>query len=302
MDEQEIVSLGWDHQNFLIDGKPFIPDLSEEGNTLLVRLPCQPHEDLQWTIPDTAKRLLWEFDLGLHRPFFPLEDELHFQSLLVALKHFSNTIWPQVKERSLGGILYRGSALFGEHFLWTDSQKEQFAQGGEESKNIFCRDAFSSYFQLLAHSLPDEMPLALCFDMRQISSRAEMLNLVSKERFEHFLLMLRTNQWPIPTLCWDDRNIWVSCMPKHSLGVCLPQTIFMRKERLLQFDQILDRLDAEGIAFRVIYEDFLSEQWEGLDEIYVCFPDVLSLQAQRKLQGFCAAGGKVLKEVRGRGI
>ena len=46
MDEQETFSLGWDHQNFLVDGAPFYPDLSEEGNTLLVKLPCEPHESL----------------------------------------------------------------------------------------------------------------------------------------------------------------------------------------------------------------------------------------------------------------
>ena len=207
-----------------------------------------------------------------------------------------------MKERSLGAILYRGPAVFSEYFLWTDLQKEQFQQVRELDEENFCIDAFSSYFQLLAHSLPDELPLALCFDARQIPSRARMLNLLSKEKFEHFLLVVRAERWPMPGLCWDDSSLGVFSLPKHSLGVCLPRSALMTKARLQQFDQVLDELDAAGIAFRVLNEDFLAEQWEGLDEIYVCFPDILSLQGQRKLRGFCAAGGKLLKEVRGRGI
>lgn len=305
MEDEETPKLSWDHQTILLEGKPFYPDFGEQGNTLLVKLSCEPHFDLDWKIPTTSKRIVWEFQLGLESPFFPLGDELRFESLSAALKHFTQTVWPKYKEQSLGGILFRGSAEFQTHFLWTDQQKENerlwIEEKGCSDRELFCADAFAAYFQLLAHRLPDDLPLVLCFDARSIENRSRALRLLSKERFEHFLLALRSENWPMPGLRWEGEAF--SFVPNGaSLGICIPPAAALTDDCLVRLEKIMERLDAKGILFRAIPEAFLSDQWEGLDEICV-LPEALSVQGKRKLRGFSAAGGQVIEEEnRGRGI
>lgn len=303
-DDEEIPKLSWDHQHFLIDGKPFYPSLEEGGNTILVDLPCQPHADLSWSVPSTSKKILWNFDFGLDRPFFPLTDDLHFQALLAACKHFSQTIWPKYQDQSLGGILYRGSADFSMNFLWNDWQKEN--QKGWQTlhprshPHLFCADAFSSYFQLLAHQLPDELPLVLCLDARSLPSPARSLNLLSRERFEHFILAVRAEKWLQPTYHWDEKTFSLRPLDA-SIGLCLPKDESMTEDLFFEFDKMIDQLYESNQPFRVVLEEFLTEQWEHLEEIHV-LSDSLSPQGIRKLKGFEAAGGVVKERVRGRGI
>lgn len=301
-DEDEIfLKLSWDHQNFLIEGKAFYPDL--KSNAILVDLPCQPHADLNWIIPTTSKKILWNFDFGLEKPFFPLLDDLHFQSLLAACKHFSKTIWPSYKDQSIGGILIQGSADFSSNFLWNDAQKESQKEWQTLHPNshphLFCADAFSSYFQLLAHSLPDELPLVLCLDAHPLPSLARSLNLLSRERFDHFILAIQAEKWPQPSYRWDKTNF--SFHPCDAqIALCFPKNESMTEDLFFQFDKILNQMYESNQPFRVIFEEFLTEQWEHLEEIHIVAGS-LSPQGIRKLKGFEAAGGTI-KEIRGRGI
>ncbi len=292
MDEEAPAKLSWDHQTFLVDGAPFYPT---PDNTLIVPLPCQPHADLNWSIPTTSKKILWHFLFDLEAPFFPLTDELHFQSLALACKHFSQTIWPRYQEQSLGGILYQGSADLLSHFLWNDIQKTNYEAWTALNKNahpqFFCADALSSYCQLLAHHLPDELPLVLCFNAEFLPSLSRALNLLSRERFEHFLLALQTPSWPMPSLHWNQDGLSFRPLPAPT-ALCFPKNDLMTEETFFEIDKILDALYESNQSFRVVFEEFLTEQWEGLDEIQV-LPHALSAQGKRKLLGFEAAGGKI---------
>ncbi|MBS0626434.1 MAG: hypothetical protein JSS32_10325 [Verrucomicrobia bacterium] len=301
MEDEEIPKLSWDYQTFLLEGKRFYPD----EKTKIVKLSCEPHSDLNWKIPEIEGRVIWEFDLGLHHPYFPLDDELRFEALAAALKHFAKTIWPQFKEKSLGGILYRGTADFASHFHWTELQRanerEWLEEKGSDLKELFCADAFAAYFQLLAHKLPDELPLVLCFDIRSIASRSRAVHLLSKERFEHFLLAVRSDRWPMPGLKWEGESLFFQ-HNSSQLGICFPTEAAMSNELIQRLDETMDRLDKENVDYRAIPEAFLTEQWDGLDKIYVV-PGAISVQGQRKLRGFIAAGGEIIEEeIRGRGI
>lgn len=303
MDEEPIAKLGWNHQTFLIEGKPFYPDISSSGDTILIDLPCQPHSDLNWPLPSTSKKILWNFQFGLETPFFPLTDELRFQALAASCKHFSETIWPVYKDQTIGGILYKGSADFFSNFLWNDLQKANLEEWQARFRGLhpqfFSADAFASYFQLLAHALPDELPLILCMDIREISSLSRSLNLVSRERFEHFLLAIRGEKWPQDAYHWDEQSFTFHSKAA-SIGLCFPQSRFFTEETFFEFDKILSDLYESKQPFRVVFEEFLTEQWENLDEIWTV-EGSLSPQGLRKLKGFEAAGGTV-KEIRGRGI
>lgn len=238
-----------------------------------MKLAARPSSDLDWNIEGDVKRFEW--DLGLQDPYFPLEDELYFQALGLALSHFTKNVFP--KHPHAEAVLYRGSLDFSFFFRWSEKQEENFAvwkEGRKEVnerhlKRLFCLEAFVAYFQMLAHKLPDEMPLILSLDCSDIDSVAEMLHLLSPERLEHF-------------------TIETDLSFSSSTGVCIPTDLACSQEVLDRLDALFHSLE----SFKPVYEAYLSEQWDGLDEIIV-LPGTLTEQGRRKLKGFEAAGGVV---------
>lgn len=241
-----------------------------------MKLSAKPHDDLNWKIEGTPE--VFEFDLGLNEPFFPLEDELHFQALALGLSHFTTTVWPQFSEAR--GVLYRGSADFQAFFKWSEGQENNFtiwkegqAKHGElHLKRLFCAEAFVTYFQMLAHRLPDEIPLSLILDCQNVGSLAQTLHLLSPERFEHF-------------------DLETGLVFESKRGVCFPADEKCSEEILNRIDVLWEEMG----PFKPVYESKLTEQWDGLDELYV-FSEAVSVQGRRKLLGFCAAGGRVICE------
>lgn len=269
-------------------------------------------DDLKWIKPkeealkaeERGDTIFWEFDLGLSLPFFPLEDELVFQSLSLSLFTFTKEIWPIFQKNTSGICLYSGSLDFTPFFMWTETQLANWEEWvverpkarKEHLRRLFCADAFALYFQMLSHRLPDEMPITLIFKDTEIDSWAELLQLASKERFEHFSLQLQG----IP-LC-----------SSSSTAICFPEEAACSQEILEKLDHLFDTLEK---PIRVIQEPFLTENWEGVEYLYV-LSSSLKERGKRKLMGFCAAGGTVvvdgapigleqeinLEEIRGRGI
>jgi hypothetical protein len=237
------------------------------------KLSARPHDDLNWKIEGTPA--VFEFDLGLNEPYFPLEDELHFQALSAALTHFTKEVFPQFPDTT--AILYRGAADFSSFFIWSEKQLENYRIWKQDRPNnkedhlkrLFCAEAFVTYFQMLAHKLPDELPLTLVLDAKNTGSLAEMLHLLSPERFEHFILETGLNF-------------------QSSIGVCFPPDSECSSEQIEKLNAFLPTLE----SFKPVYEPLLTEQWDGLDEIYV-LEEALTPLGRRKLKGFLAAGGVV---------
>lgn len=238
-----------------------------------MKLPARPHDDLQWMIEGNPS--VFEFDLGLNDPYFPLEDEMHFNALTKALSQFTQEVWPRFPNSK--AILYRGSADFSRFFKWTETQeanfsawKENIAENREEHlRKLFCAEAFALYFQMLAHKLPDELPISLVLDTTGVGTPAETLHLLSTMRFEHF---------------------HVEALAYHSnIGICIPPDSHCTGPVLQRLDALIQKIP----SFKPIYETHLTEQWDGLDEIYV-LPDALTAAGCRKLKGFEAAGGSVI--------
>jgi hypothetical protein len=247
---------------------------------MIFRLPCRPHEDLKWELDSLPEgQILWQFDLGLEDPYFPLEDDLCFQALALGLKRFSEEVWPRFQDRTRGAILYEGSADFSTHFSWTATQESnwelwrQQQPRAEEAhlKRLFCAESFVTYFQMLAHKLPDELPLILRLQVFPHGSLAELLHLLSPERFAHFQVELQGLPSQIDA--------------QASQGVCFPEE--WDGTVLEEIDQFLS---TRSEPCRAVFEGILTEQWDGLDELYV---GKISEKGKRKLAGFKAAGGKV---------
>jgi hypothetical protein len=251
----------------------------------MIHLPAEPHNDLNWLQQieeaSSLEKITWKLDLGLEKPYFPLEDELYFQAITAGLAHFSTAIWPKFQEKTECAVLYQGAADFSEYFVWTERQeanwlswKEDRPDGDEAHlRRLFCAEAFVAYFQMLAHRLPDELPLKLILDVSHCGTKAQTLHLLSPERFEHFLIEALPEQ-------------------EASFGICFPSDEHCSLEILERIDQLISRFN---IPFKAVYEPLMTEQWDGLDNLYV-FSRAVTSQGKRKLMGFCAAGGRVVTE------
>lgn len=249
-----------------------------------IQLPAKPSDDLKWEKQrhqaEMAEKIVWEFDLGLEYPIFPLEEELQLQSLSLALETFARELYPAFAERTERAILYCGSSDFSASFFWTELQernweewrRERWDVGEEHLKRLFCADAYAHYFQMLAHRLPDELPIALAFLEEGCGTRAEREQLFSRERFEHFQI---------------ERKGLVKDAP---IAVCFPEEALCSREVLDKMDALFEQIKA---PFRVIGEPFLTEEWGGVDFLFV-LEKALSPRGKRMLMGFCAAGGTVV--------
>ena len=264
----------------------------------MISLGCRPSDSLVWdtkALPSEGP-LFFRLDLGLECPFFPIDDEMHFQSLALGLTRFSEEIWPVFQERISGVVLYRGSADFSATFSWTEKQRmnwdfwkeEQPKSQEDHMKRLFCADAFVHYFQMLAHKLPDEMPLYLLLDGTGIGSLAERHQLLSRERFEHFLIA--TKGLPFSNgLLWEGEGIQ-KVEEKSSRALCFPEGKRCSKDVLQRLEKMMAEMNS---SFRVIPEAFLTEEWEGVDVLHV-LKETLTVQGERKLKGFLATGGSVI--------
>jgi hypothetical protein len=271
---------------------------------MTIILPCRATDDLNWKPilegPLPLGKIVWEFDLGLDAPYFPIDDELCFASLKLSLALFKEEIWPTFTERTGSAILYRGSADFASFFRWSDAQEENWrswkltrpAASEDHLRRLFTADAFALYFQMLAHALPDELPLALHFNTQGCGTPAEVRQLLSKDRFEHFSLVTEESS--------------------STLAVLMPEDELCSSAIIAKLDRLFSEIQG---PYRVIEEAFLNESWEGVDVLYV-LSEAVTARGKRKLRGFCAAGGVVVvegeplglaneiseREYRGRGI
>lgn len=262
----------------------------------MIRLSCRVSDSLDWDMafPEEGP-LFFRFDLGLEAPFFPLDDEMHFQSLSIALQKFTTEIYPKFQERISGAVLYSGTADFSAFFQWSERQKENFKEWSEgrpvlneaHQKRLFCADAFAHYFQMLAHRLPDEMPLYVFLDGAGVGSIAERHQLISKERFEHFLIAAKGLPFG-NHLVWEGET-FRELQDKPSLALCFPEDK-MCTENILNL--LNEKIASMQNPFRILPEAFLTEDWEGVDVFHV-LKEPLTPQGERKLKGFLATGGEV---------
>lgn len=261
---------------------------------------------------EKGEKILWSIDLGLFRDLVhPFSHQSQFLSLSLSLEHFKTDIWPLFQEHSLGLLIYQGPADYQKHFPWDETQhtnfkewlKEAFKhaealseevniplndfadstplrlQGTSEGRrllSLFCRDACVEYLLLLAANIPDEIPLFVELDTTGIDDLVLAAQLTSAEKYEHLqMLDSPTDVYSIP------------------IGICLPPSSFVACQATHGLVDVFNFLANNHIRYRVIPEDNLITEWDGLDSLIVC-SNFLGPQGFRKLQGFCAAGGQVV--------
>jgi hypothetical protein len=174
-------------------------------------------------------------------------------------------------------------------------------EAGESLLKLFCRDAAMEYINLLAGLLPDGVIPFVLLDTSSIKSSLLLAQLLSKERFERVLRVTNESLLPINvfspsgvTSGFVDRKPQViKTQHPTTLGVCLPPTSLYRPSHDLNLQKAFNLISEKNIPFRIIFEDNLTTEWEGLDHLLVS-SSCLTPQGIRKLRGFGAAGGTVL--------
>jgi hypothetical protein len=155
----------------------------------------------------------------------------------------------------------------------------------EQSRRLFCLETFAIYFQMLSHRLPDEATIFLLFDLKGFGTTSSIFEALGKERFEHFSLGLKGKELPRDGFRWEGGSICFVSIDS-SAGVIFPSNRRAHPE----FDRIIAEIN---FPVKVVFEKFLSEEWEGLDRLIVPSKH-LTPQGHRMLKGFSAAGGEVI--------
>lgn len=181
---------------------------------------------------------------------------------------------------------------------------------GKQLLSLFSRDVAVEYLLLLRNRLPDTLACYLLLDVEHIQSPLWQTQLLHAERFEQLSLAVKGAKVPLRALGWMQPSPYGLLSSKKQvnlemkpvlIGICLPAMDTYKSEFYTGLEKVLEKLIKDSVPFRVIPENYLITDWDGLDYlIYV--PEGLSVQGKRKLQGFCAAGGTAVTVGRHLGL
>lgn len=323
----------FDTNYLYLDQEKFFPILQEMGdcadcldsvNGVVIYVDCGDNADFKWEesralaekAVELGKWILWELDFHLQEKQVFLQDTSAFYSCGIAVEEFVKALAAPFAESTLGVCLFRGGVDFAKYFLWTEEHERHYVEKQKESlflqsdpnldsigRKLFAADVFSEYLHRISSFLPDTLAPCCFLDATSIESSSFLALLLSRERFQHLLLALKHAKLPLGCLNWEEGRSfggWVgrgapyfSAVHDVTLGVCVPLEEHMRKELMDQLDLVFAKLDQMEVPYRVIPELYLSESWDGIDELIVLSAG-LSAQGVRKLKGFLAAGGRVV--------
>jgi hypothetical protein len=313
----QTISFSADHIRFYQGQEQIFPHIQAEefpledaSQGVVIVLPSRLDCDLNWQAAiaraeeciERGKWILWHFDFGLEEPSFDINDETQFLSFTVAIDLFTKTLWPRFQEKTFGVSLYRGDLertqrsikIEDSHFFeWCD-EKLQNAEN-PLSDLMFSLEVFAEYLHRLISFFPDTVIPFACVDVSAWNFPGLLSVLLSKQRFEHVYLAIRGLKNYLSPIQWDASGA-LSCawVKEPENAVCIPEDLNCSLEVCTRLDALFGQLETQNIPFRLIAEGRLTEEWDGIDRLYV-LKDAVSVQGNRKLLGFAAAGGEVVE-------
>lgn len=313
MDEEQLPEgLHWNKPHFYDGSRCFIPqvyegsqDIPQGFNTGLIVLQGGMRASLDWKEPrekalsliSKGYKILWEIDLGLSAGLhYPYANAMQHQSLGLALEHFRDTLWTQFRTHSLGLIFYRGSADHSLHFAWDEQQRSNFQKAGSEDQ-LYCTRVVVDYMRLLAMHLPDALRLFALLDCTDIQDPLLLSQLVSRERYDPIHLALKGAPFTDQELVWQEGSSMWGYVSQTPLSIASGQAkvaVVLPSLEEKPSPNLRRAMEDLRVPFRIIPETMLTTEWDELDQLIYC-EKTLSPQGRRKLQGFCAAGGQVVK-------
>ncbi|QLH34765.1 MAG: hypothetical protein HWD61_00365 [Parachlamydiaceae bacterium] len=197
--------------------------------------------DIQHFI-DKNLMILWKLDLGLFKNLkSPLSNQTQFLSLILSLEHLRDSFWKKFQASTLGVCLYSGSANFALQMNWDEQLEQNYALWCEENrkgesqnseayfKSLFARDAAAEYLTLMANRMPDAMQLFLDLEMDLSVPTILEMQLLNRERFDRFHLMIRNAK--LPTLSSYQESVIGLCLPSFCL---IHPDYYQRLEKVAQ--------------------------------------------------------------------
>lgn len=240
------------------------------------------------------------FGLGVYRGVATFEDELKWNDLQNHnLRCWLRDGYGNLEELSkeLGTDIHSFEAI--------DAINLGKISTGRDLLSLFCRDTAAEYLNLLVSKLPDTLNCLALFDVERSRDKPLLsAQLVSKERYPKMIVGIKGPPYLGGEFSWEGPKKAFGFIGRQktndsnpaaleSLGICLPPIKFCRLSVVEPLQDAMRLLCQQGVPFRVIPEDHLTAQWEGLDHLVV-LSQAVSAAGRRKLQGFCAAGGKIL--------
>jgi len=253
--------------------------------------------DLNWSVEQADEPILWELDLGLFdRLVHPISNEMQLRSFGLSIEHFVNF----EVDKSLGVCLYCGDLDFSLGYPWDEDQEHNFLHWCQENgcdasepfmKKLYCRDAATEYLNLLANYLPDSITPHLLLDASSIQDPFDCARLLDPERTERFQRAIRGSKVMTRDLVWGEE---LAPPASANTGVFLPQSVNYQECSASRYRKVLQVLNEKGVSYRLIAEDHLIRDWDGLD-VLIIDPGSVSRFGMRKIMGFQAAGGAVVE-------
>jgi hypothetical protein len=249
---------------------------------------ARPASSLNWTketqeaelLIKNGYRICFELDFGLFGPTFKgIAHQGQFQTIVLALDEFRNRLLNRFEEHVEAVILYRSTCPF---------------------TSIHERDIQMDYLDLLRQELPDTLITLLLFDCTSMQDAFSFARLFSPDRFSLFTLALTNAPLLLSSACWNNGNALLGYIgrdlaqntpKKCSKGLLLPR--FTSNSDSLK--PLLDSLVTNNELFKIISEDNLALEWDGLDVLYVQ-KTCLEATSLRMIDGFIAAGGVVIDQ------
>lgn len=294
--EDSFEGIQWKKPHFYDGGNLFIPiiyeseNLSEDipsgFNAVKITIDGRVKSSLDWTkekerakeLVEKGFKIYWDINLGLFNELkYPLEHSQQFLSLELSIKHFMESIWSSFKENSLGLCLYKGSVEFA----------------GNASEIAM------DYFNLLTREIASEVECFIQVDATDLSSSTAILHLLNRDQCAHLHVIVKNTNVETSEITWETNAspfgyiggsvLQVADYKDVVVAVCLSTST----EAYQELDKPIQHLHSQGINYKIIPEQFLTSEWQGLDFLIVVSSSVSPL-TKRKLLGFCAAGGSIV--------
>lgn len=162
----------------------------------------------------------------------------------------------------------------------------------------------------LSAALAEDCPIGVLLDLRDVSTDLQ-LQLIHQERLEHLLPIIDSDlqnfgalTWNRPSpqgaifdevsASWADRALeGYREKPTISLSIALPILECGDRRSWEELGRVAEVLQALKIPHRVLALRCLRDHWEELDDI-IAYTSAMTQLERRQLDGFCAAGGRVI--------
>lgn len=257
-----------------------------------LRVHLGPNSNLDFSeavkkLSEVEEKVFIEVDLDLDFDSALFYHPMRYSTYKVAVQEFDKVVAAPFEEKIAGVSLYKGETDISRIIGVSEELKEAYQEWLDDyclidspfEKELFSLSLLIEFLHNLGSYLPPDLPIHSLFTESHKYSLAELAQMFSKDRFMHLHYGLEESPLPF------DRKA-----AEATAGIVLPLDENIDRSLL---DQNLKRLLQCTTSFRLLPERLITEEWHGLDTIFVMTRH-MTKEATRMLKGFNAAGGKVV--------